>query len=183
MGWPWAYDTLIRELKRVRPEWIDFESTQGQRTPYVFRWTGLAVRREGDLELGQDSTSARLPHDFRKRAPQEPPQTGSAEADEAHDPNGKTPPHEPPHDSDGSPLPLTSTESSEVNAASEEKLDPVVGKTTAAKPEPEFPELLDRLEPNPFHENGGLLLSDDEIAELGTLPLEELHRRRERGEL
>lgn len=69
------------------------------------------------------------------------------------------------------------------NLSSEGRKENVVGKTTAAEFEPEFPELLDRLEPNPFHENGERLLSDDEVAELGRLRLDELHRRHERGEL
>jgi len=106
----------------------------------------------GGEELGPEpSSSARPPHDFRKRAPQEPPHERSAETSETHKSSGKEPPQEPPHDSGDSPLPLTSTEGSEVTAASEEKLGDVVGKTTAAEPEPEFPELLDLLEPNPFH--------------------------------
>jgi hypothetical protein len=152
--WEGSDSTLQRELRSLRPAWIDYASNQGQRRPYVIRLTGLAVLREGDEELRPETTtSARLPHDFRKKAPQEPPQDGSAEADETHKPSGKAPPQKPPHDSGGSPLPLTSTEGSEVKAAGEEKLDHIVGKTTAAESEPEFPELLDRIEPNPYHDD------------------------------
>lgn len=35
VDWSWDDDTLLRELRKLRPEWIDYESTQGQRTPYV----------------------------------------------------------------------------------------------------------------------------------------------------
>jgi len=179
-------DTVGRELKSLRPEWIDFESGQGRRRPYVIRLTGLAVEREGDESPRPEApTSARPPHDLRRKAPQEPPHERSAETDETYKSSGKPPPQEPPHDFDGSPLPLTSTEGSEVNAGSEEKLDHVVGKTTDDEPplpnEPEFPPLLDAFEPNPYHENGDAQPPPD--PSLGTASLGELHRRHERGEL
>lgn len=132
--WEGSDDTLLRELKSLRPEWIDYESRPGQRSPYVIRWTGLAVVREGDEKLRPETaTSARPPHDLRKSAPHPPPHDRSAETGETRKPSGKTPPQKPPNDSEGAPLPLTSTEGSEVKAASEEKLDHVVGKTTAAE--------------------------------------------------
>jgi len=140
------------------------------------------------VEAGEWAAARTTPHDLRKKAPQEPPHERSAETGETHKPSGKAPPHGPPHDFDGPPLPLTSTEGSEVKAASEEKLDHVAGKTTGAETapadqsEPEFPPLLDALEPNPFHESDRLL-SDEEMSEIGTASLDELHRRHERGEL
>ena len=83
VGWAGSDDALRRELRGLRPEWIDYESTQGQRIPYLFHWTGLAVAREGDEKLPPETpTSARPPHDLRKRAPQEPPHDGSAETAE-----------------------------------------------------------------------------------------------------
>jgi hypothetical protein len=92
------------------------------------------VVREGDEKLRPETaTSARPPHDLRKSAPHPPPHDRSAETGETRKPSGKTPPQKPPNDSEGAPLPLTSTEGSEVKAASEEKLDHVVGKTTAAE--------------------------------------------------
>jgi hypothetical protein len=39
VGWQESEDTLLRELKALRPAWINFESKQGQRGPYVIRLT------------------------------------------------------------------------------------------------------------------------------------------------
>jgi hypothetical protein len=70
LQWGKSPDTLMRELKELG-YWFEFDSKQGQRTPYLFRLTGLSVRRVGD-ELSPDErkpeprTSAPLPHDFRK---------------------------------------------------------------------------------------------------------------------
>jgi hypothetical protein len=72
--WEWSEDTLLRELKSLRPEWIDFGSKPGQRAPYLIRLTGLAVEREGD------STSARPPHDRTNCAEVEPPHADGGEA-------------------------------------------------------------------------------------------------------
>jgi hypothetical protein len=54
VGWEWSEDTLLRDLKALRTVWIDFETRQGQRRPYVFRLTGLARASEADRT-----------HDFR----------------------------------------------------------------------------------------------------------------------
>ena len=155
MRWTRSSDTLLRELKSLRPLWLDFDSRPGQRGPYTFLLTGLAVIRETDGE-------PQPPHDLRK----DPPISAEVELPHAevpgaasnHSQSRESPPQKPPQTTEA-PSSLTSSEGSELKAASEEKLDHVVGKTTAAEPEPEFPELLNRLEPSPFHpdaeRNGG----------------------------
>jgi hypothetical protein len=134
--WEWGDDTLLRDLKTLRPDWFDFESKAGQRRPYLFRLTGLAVaRNRTDLplsELGRETpTSAPPPHELRKLAPQKPPHVELREAVESDNQSGEQPPQEPPHDSASSPLNSYLYEGSEVEASSEEKLDHAVGKTTA----------------------------------------------------
>lgn len=57
IGWKQSEDTLERDLDALRPAWIYFETKQGQRTPRVFRLTGLAILKGGK--------PAPLPHDFR----------------------------------------------------------------------------------------------------------------------
>jgi hypothetical protein len=59
IGWEWSRDTLLRDLKKLRADWIDFETKQGQRERHVFRLTGLRV--------GDDEGS--LPPDFRTANP------------------------------------------------------------------------------------------------------------------
>jgi hypothetical protein len=182
VGWERSEDTLMRELKALRPEWIDFGSKPGQRAPYLIRLTGLAVEQEGD------STSARPPQNPVNLAEVEPPHADGREAGA----NQRREPHatsaETSADAERSLFTLTSSEGRALKAASEEKLDHLVGETTAAEfapadqSEPEFPPLLDALEPNPFHESAGLL-TEEEIAQLGTASLDELHRPHERGEL
>lgn len=49
--WTWSEDTLLRDLRALRPAWIEFEVGQGQRRPYVFRLTGLRRREEGEPPL------------------------------------------------------------------------------------------------------------------------------------
>jgi hypothetical protein len=135
LRWEWGEDTLLRELKALRPAWITFESKQGQRGPYLIRLMGLKVLREGDelplSELGpKPPTSARPPHDLRKIAPQEPPHVEVGEAVERGSQSGEQPPQEPPQTSVDSPLNSYLYEGSEVEASSEVNLDHVVGKTT-----------------------------------------------------
>jgi hypothetical protein len=85
-------------------------------------------------ELGlETSTSARPPHDFRKIAPQKPPQVEVSRVVESGSQGAEQPPQEPPHDSAPSPLNSYLYEGSEVKASSEEKLDHVVGSTTAER--------------------------------------------------
>lgn len=43
LGYRKSADTLSRELKALRPEWIEFETRRGQRTPIVFALTGARV--------------------------------------------------------------------------------------------------------------------------------------------
>jgi hypothetical protein len=136
VGWQESDDTLLRELKTLRPAWIDFGSKQGQRAPYAIRLTGLKVLREGDelplTELGPEtSSSARPPHDFRNIAPREPPHAEVAEVVESSKQSGEEPPQEPPQTSADSPLNSYLYDGSEVEASGEEKLDHAVGKTTA----------------------------------------------------
>jgi len=72
------------------------------------------------------------------------------------------------------------TKRTEKNLCSEED---VLGETTT-RARATDPAITDRLVEKVGARNGrDRLLSDDEIAELGTLPLDELHRLRERGEL
>jgi hypothetical protein len=44
LGFTKSRDTFIRELKRLRPEWVDFELRERQRKPVTFTLTGGAVR-------------------------------------------------------------------------------------------------------------------------------------------
>jgi hypothetical protein len=181
--WQRSRDTLMRELKSLRPLWLDFDSRPGQRGPYTFILTGLAVIRETDGE-------PQPPHDLRKNTPisaeVELPHAEVPGAASNHSQSRESPPQEPPQTTDVLSS-LTSSEGSEVKAASEEKLDQAVGGTTGVEidmrveSEPEFPPLLDLVEPNPFHEQGQVL-SDEEMSEIGTASLAELHRRHERGE-
>jgi hypothetical protein len=136
VDWQESDDTLLRELKTLRPAWIDFGSKQGQRAPYAIRLTGLKVLREGDelplTELGPETpSSARPPHDLRNIAAQGPPLAEVAEVVESSKQSGEEPQQEPPQTSLDSPLNSYLYEGSEVKAAGEEKLDHVVGKTTA----------------------------------------------------
>jgi len=178
--WQWGDDTLRRELKSLRPLWFDFDSRPGQRGPYTFLLTGLALIREADGE-------AQPPHDLRTNPPipaeVELPHAEVLEAASNHSQSREQPPQEPPQTA-VAPSSLTSSERSKANAGSEEKLDHVVGKTTDDEPplpnEPEFLPLLDALEPNPHHENGNAQPPLD--PSLGTASLGELHRRREGGD-
>jgi hypothetical protein len=139
MRWEWSEDTLLRELKGLRPEWIDFESKPGQRGPYLIRLTGLAVKRMGadlpPVELGSEPpTSAPPPHDLRKKPPQQPPHAEVAERTEGALQSAEEPPQEPQHTFLDSPLTsyLLPLRGSEVKASGEESYDQDVGKTTAA---------------------------------------------------
>jgi hypothetical protein len=225
MRWQQSNDTLLRELKSLRPLWLDFDSSPGQRGPYTFLLTGLAVIRETEGE-------PQPPHDLRKNrsisAEVELPHAEVLRAASNDSQSRESPPQEPPQTAEALSS-LTSSEGSEVKAASEEKVDQALGKTTATDQgvtdrlvaKIERPE-HQRNEAPPVHveqaddrslvwsgeaqegEAGVLadcqalvdaglgewieddrdrLLSDEELAELGTLPLDELHRRRERGEL
>jgi hypothetical protein len=122
IGWEWSEDTLLRDLKALRPAWIDFEAKQGQRSPYVFRLTGLAVAGE--------SETARLPHDFRTETPspaevtprlRKLEQSTSPEAERDHALSETS--------FSGSPKKRTDEKGQE-NYLSEEELDHVLGKTT-----------------------------------------------------
>jgi hypothetical protein len=169
--------TLRDDLRRLRPAWLAYESKPGQRDPYVIRLTGLADDKDaapqphgepgphGNL-TGNDPVSREV--DFAGR-----------EVGESPSPENK-PALDPSEPLDREVIPVsTSTTSSEGDQA--------LGKTTSEPEpplpnEPEFPPLLDALEPDSFHKSPRLL-RDEEIAQLGTASLDELRRRHERGEL
>jgi len=213
--------TIRRALRRLRTaSWIDFpEPDERQRTPWPITLTGLA--REAQTKGTAAPTAApRLRH---------VPQSSAAEVEPEEDAESLQ-----ERDSAASPLRPSRARENEtkrngVNPRSEEKLDHVLGETTATDPgvtdwllakidRPDH----QRDEAAPVHveqaDDGSLvwggeaqegeagvladcqalvdaglgewiedgrdrLLSDEELAELGTLPLDELHRRRERGEL
>jgi hypothetical protein len=178
-GYKLSDDSLLNDLKVLRPAWLTFESTQGQRSPYRLRLTGLAAEPD----------EASLPNDFRNELPdfsevEPPPSEVLSEVRSEVSPASREPLDDrgqPPHSEVASEVPPSTPSTT----SSEE--DPAVGKTTSEESpppelEPEFPPLLDSLEPNPFHENG-----DDPQPpldpSLGTDSLAELHRRHERGEL
>jgi hypothetical protein len=119
--WQWSDDTLVNDLKPLRPAWIDFKISQGQRRPYVFRLTGL--RRRKVQQLPQDfrpetpspaEVTSRLRKSEQAAKPQ--PESGSALAQLPHG---------------GSPKEEKRRE--ETKAGNEEKLDQVEGETTAAE--------------------------------------------------
>jgi hypothetical protein len=49
-------DTLLRDLKALRQDWIEFDISQGRRKPYVFRLTGL--KRRSDEPVQRDFRTA-----------------------------------------------------------------------------------------------------------------------------
>lgn len=171
--------TIRRALRRLKAAgWIDFpEPDERQRAPWQITLAGLA--REAQTKgTAAPSAAPQLRH---------VPQTTAAEVEPGEDAESLR-----KRDSAATPLRPSrarenETKRNEENLLGEEKLDHVVGKTTAGDEpplpsEPEFPPLLDALEPDPFHESPRLLTTE-EISELGAVPLGELHRRHERGEL
>jgi hypothetical protein len=117
-------DTLLRDIKAMRPTWIEFEIGQGQRRPYVFRLTGLA----------RDEHAIRP--DFRTATPS-PAEVTSAprKSDLPEDPEPERPsgPGEPP-DCGGPPEQTRQDHTREdhvPNPAGEEG-EHLLGKTTAA---------------------------------------------------
>lgn len=174
-GYKLSPDSLLNDLKALRRQaWIDFESKQGQRTPYKFRTTGLAPER----------AEQPLPNDFRNELPDssevEPPPSGVHS--EVEPPARKTlgsseqlPKAEVRAEVPPSTTSTTSSEEAHAEGSTTSEPEPPLPS------EPEFLPPLDALEPNPFHENGSLL-GEEEIAQLGIASLKELHRRHERGE-
>ena len=149
--------TVRRWLRALEQSgWIEFEVDERQRGPWRIRLSGLAK--------DHDRVTAATPE--LQHVLQSP--TGHVAVPNAENPAqrvGKRPSREavddavePVHRRDETRPEERKTE----NLCSEEKLDHVVGETTAAELEPEFPELLDGLEPNPFHEPASL--SGDERA-------------------
>ena len=139
LRWEWSEDTLLRELKALRPQWIDYESRPGQRDAYLIRLTGLARGQKTTVpsrsELGPEArTSAPPPHHLRRTAEKKPPHREVGEPVESGTQSGKQPPQKPPSDSTPSPLSSYLYEGSEVKASSEEKLDHALGETTTGDP-------------------------------------------------
>jgi hypothetical protein len=117
--WQWSEDTLLRDLRALRPAWIDFEVGQGQRQPYVFRLTGL---RRRETQLPQDfRTETRSPAEVTSRlrkseqAANPQPKSGFVSAQPRHG---------------GSPKEEKRRE--ETKAGNEEKLDHLGVETTVA---------------------------------------------------
>lgn len=149
--WPLKTEPLRRRLHGLRDAgWIEFENPRrGPEAPWIFRLSGAEVDAERDESLVSFDPSF-LP----VRALRE--ETISTQAQDA---GGENPQPKRASEDDEFP-PRARVEQSRAeteieNRCSEEtKLDHVVVKTT--RPEPDFPELLDQLEPNPFHQNGDL---------------------------
>jgi hypothetical protein len=119
MGWDWTDETLRKDLRHLRPGWIDYSAKQGQRSPYIFRLTGLQVgahfqpRVRPTLEVSSneaDTASPATPPQQRDVAPAQPP-TGST-------PYNRTERNKRP----------------ETSPCSERDYDQGVGKTTATDP-------------------------------------------------
>lgn len=123
LGWEWSEDTLLRDLKALRPAWVDFETKQGQRSPYLFRLTGLAV-----------GIGAELPADFRRETP-----SGAEVTSELRKsgPPAKSQPERDPARSEPPPSgsPKKRRDETRRESLSEER-DPLLGETTA--PERDF---------------------------------------------
>ncbi|MFL5977779.1 MAG: hypothetical protein ACJ76O_04020, partial [Gaiellaceae bacterium] len=71
----------------------------------------------------------------------------------------------------------------EIEPVSEEKLDHVLGKPTAATPDPFLAKFNDLERKRRGDDGPARPLTDEQKTELGTLPIAEVHRRYERGEL
>lgn len=52
-------DTFLRELRKLRPEWIDFELGERQRKAVEFRLTGAGVRQAHDTSVANDGADLR----------------------------------------------------------------------------------------------------------------------------
>jgi hypothetical protein len=130
VGWDWSQDTLLRDLKALRPTWLDFETRQGQRRPYVFRLTGLRIRAE-----------AEPPHDFRTETPSPAEVTSKLRMSEqpTNPPRERVsaPPQPPPSGS-----PKTRTDEKRQETFSKREDDHQVGPGTR---EPEPPDATDRI--------------------------------------
>jgi hypothetical protein len=174
--------TIRRTLRALeRAGWIECDVVEErQRGPWRIRLTGLA----------KDPACATTASPALRHVTQSP--IGADAVRDAVNPAQQAPTH-PPHErpmaqlGEGTDETRRDQKSLRANPRSEEKLDHAISETTEAEiapvdqSEPEFPRLLDALEPNPFHESD--LLSDEEITRLGTASLAELRSRHERREL
>jgi hypothetical protein len=134
-------ETIRRKLHELEPDWIACEVGQGQRSAWRIRLTGLAHEADTDTPLprdlhttstetplpvwkltstARDAGEAITPHDERDAGPTRPPQRVSGRQNKRND---------------------TRRDEYEKKAGIEEKLDTVVGETTAAELDP-----LDALE-------------------------------------
>jgi DNA-binding MarR family transcriptional regulator len=150
--------TIRRTLRSLREgRWIDFpEPEERQRRPWLITLTGLA--REPQAKSTASPTASEKPPPVTQLSAS---QLGSAAASMPL----------PERDRGASRLRPSrarenETKLNEEKTLSEERLDHVVGETSAVG------------------DNGtDRLLGEEEMEDLGTLPLAELHRRYERGEL
>jgi DNA-binding MarR family transcriptional regulator len=217
--------TIRRALHALeRKGWIRFAVRERQQGPWRIRLTGLAKPDEERACVTPASPDPPLV----TQAPASPPATEESAIQ-------RPKPDSPPSSLRPSRARIDETrrdqKSLKANPRSEEKLDHVVGETTATGSDPGVTdrllakvEDLDRRKRNGrpvsveqaddaslvwsgeaqegeagvladcqalvdaglgewIEDDRDRLLSDEELAELGTLPLDEVHRRRERGEL
>jgi hypothetical protein len=156
IGWPFEIEALRRRLWGLREAgWITFENPRrGPEVPWIFRLSGAAIDGERDESLVSFDPSFLAGRPVRE-------ETVSAQAEHVEradpQPEDVSEPAEFPRRARAE---QSRAKSETKNLRSEEtKLDHVVRTTTAAEiapadqSEPEFPPLLDALEPNPFHES------------------------------
>jgi hypothetical protein len=163
-------DTIPRKLDDLRESgWIDFDRPKrGQRIGWRVWLKGLALNGEAH------TTFAPAPHHLRTSSAGSPPPVRRSSSAASPAADGAMPYGEPDRTSARTPHLAHAREDEtkrdekrrEENPLDEEKEDHLVGKTTA-----ESEDSADRP------------LGEEELAELGTLPLDALHRRHERGEL
>jgi hypothetical protein len=150
LSWPYKPEALRRRLHGMKDaKWIEFEKPRRGPAPWIFRLSGAAVDGERDESLVSFDPSF-LPD----TALREETISAQAQDKETENPQAKRvsePSEFPPR----ARVEQSRAETEIENRCSEEtKLDHVVGKPTAddeplCEREPAFPELLDRLEPNP----------------------------------
>lgn len=119
LDWPWSDETLRKDLLGMRPQWIEYEVRQGQRSRYVFRLTGLQVG--GHLQRQRGAPVEVTSNQPDEALPANPP------------PQPKTAADKPPTAKGHNNRP-EQTRGEKQNLGSEEELDHGVGETTATDP-------------------------------------------------
>lgn len=85
VAWPWGPDKLLDDLKALRRAgWIEFDSRQGQRKPYVFRVTTKLVRGRAASGATSDRNPPSPPEVSSGDRKLDNPEGDGAEPDRAH---------------------------------------------------------------------------------------------------